>query len=291
MYIRRKVFSILTDEMGEERLYSVSETALVEEEREFARKDYQVLIDGVDYADQQFRNEVKAARDRRAANFWKGRKAAVEKASKEADEFLKTHPDHPKFYKKIHVEGARKDSYEKYKLDKFREGSIRRNALENLDNRIMKRRLRSNSRSVIDLYDPAHHGNTTSARLERINKLRQAQGKEVLNTRNDVTKAIENQVSRRQSNLKNSTTPNTPTTNIPNTSTPTPTNIPTTAKPATPKSAPKPKANIGKGSIFNGSFNPMKWSKGAKIGGGIAAGAALIGTGVYLHNKNKKNKE
>ena len=32
MYIRRKVFSILTDEMGEERLYSVNET-LTEEER------------------------------------------------------------------------------------------------------------------------------------------------------------------------------------------------------------------------------------------------------------------
>ena len=41
MYIRRKVFSILTDEAGEERLYSVNETLIegygVEEEREFAR--------------------------------------------------------------------------------------------------------------------------------------------------------------------------------------------------------------------------------------------------------------
>lgn len=43
MYIRRKVFSILTDEAGEERLFSVNETVFegyeydgVEEEREFA---------------------------------------------------------------------------------------------------------------------------------------------------------------------------------------------------------------------------------------------------------------
>ena len=44
MYIRRKVFSILTDEMGEERLYSVNETVLEGfeydevEQREFAKK-------------------------------------------------------------------------------------------------------------------------------------------------------------------------------------------------------------------------------------------------------------
>ena len=40
MYIRRKVFSILTDEMGEERLYSVNETVFEGyEEREFAEKE------------------------------------------------------------------------------------------------------------------------------------------------------------------------------------------------------------------------------------------------------------
>ena len=43
MYIRRKVFSVFTDEIGEERLYSVNETILggyeVEEEREFAKKE------------------------------------------------------------------------------------------------------------------------------------------------------------------------------------------------------------------------------------------------------------
>ena len=43
MYVRRKVFSVLVDEMGEERLYSVNETLLegyeVEEEREFAEKE------------------------------------------------------------------------------------------------------------------------------------------------------------------------------------------------------------------------------------------------------------
>lgn len=39
MYIRRKVFSVLVDETGEERLYSVNETILEGyEEREFAEK-------------------------------------------------------------------------------------------------------------------------------------------------------------------------------------------------------------------------------------------------------------
>ena len=40
MYIRRKVFSVLVDEAGEERLYSVNETLLEGyEEREFAEKE------------------------------------------------------------------------------------------------------------------------------------------------------------------------------------------------------------------------------------------------------------
>ena len=40
MYIRRKVFSIFTDEAGEERLYSVNETVFEGfEEREFAKKE------------------------------------------------------------------------------------------------------------------------------------------------------------------------------------------------------------------------------------------------------------
>lgn len=43
MYVRRKVFSILVDEVGEEKLYSVNETLLEgyekEEEREFAEKE------------------------------------------------------------------------------------------------------------------------------------------------------------------------------------------------------------------------------------------------------------
>lgn len=51
MYIRRKVFSILTDEAGEERLYSINETLLegygVEEEREFAKKEEKVALKDV----------------------------------------------------------------------------------------------------------------------------------------------------------------------------------------------------------------------------------------------------
>lgn len=43
MYVRRKVFSVLTNDMGEEKLFSVNETIFegyeVEEEREFSEKE------------------------------------------------------------------------------------------------------------------------------------------------------------------------------------------------------------------------------------------------------------
>ena len=46
MYIRRKVFSLLQDETGEERYFSTTEVTLEDiEQREFARKDYEGLTD------------------------------------------------------------------------------------------------------------------------------------------------------------------------------------------------------------------------------------------------------
>lgn len=48
------------------------------------------------------------------------------------------------------------------------------------------------------------------------------------------------------------------------------------------------------GSIFNNSLNPMKWSKNAKIGAGIAAGTVVLGTGAYFakkHHDKKKDKK
>lgn len=46
MYIRRKVFSLLHDETGEEKYFSTTEVTLEDiEQREFARKDYEGLTD------------------------------------------------------------------------------------------------------------------------------------------------------------------------------------------------------------------------------------------------------
>lgn len=44
MYVRRKVFSIITDEMGEEKLFSVNETVLVNkaDEKLFSKKEDEV---------------------------------------------------------------------------------------------------------------------------------------------------------------------------------------------------------------------------------------------------------
>ena len=48
---------------------------------------------------------------------------------------------------------------------------------------------------------------------------------------------------------------------------------------------------VKKSSVFNGSFNPMKWSKNAKIVGGITAGTAVLGTGAYLAKKHYDKKK
>ena len=56
MYIRRKVFSLLQDEMGEERYFSTTDIVMEDEEerlfsivdeeqREFARRDYEGLTE------------------------------------------------------------------------------------------------------------------------------------------------------------------------------------------------------------------------------------------------------
>lgn len=132
-------------------------------------------------------------------------------------------------------------------------------------------------KKVLDANNAARSSNYKSVLAETKSKAENLRNKALENSTNTTIGKESNSLARKATPTTNSTAtniPNTPTTSIPNT--------------PTPKSEPKPKAKIGKGSLFNGSFNPMKWSTGAKIGGGIAAGTALIGTGVYLHNKNKK---
>ena len=52
------------------------------------------------------------------------------------------------------------------------------------------------------------------------------------------------------------------------------------------------KIKIDKGALdrYKANLKPAKWSKNAKIGAGIVAGTAVLGTGTYLYNKNKKAK-
>lgn len=45
MYIRREVFSLLEDETGEEKYFSTTDITLGDEERLFARRDYEGLSD------------------------------------------------------------------------------------------------------------------------------------------------------------------------------------------------------------------------------------------------------
>ena len=254
MIVKRKLYSFVDEESNFEQ-------------REFAKKDYQFVKGGVDYADDEFRRQVGEARSKKAARLWERRKKAIANANKSMDEFLKNHPDQPSFVRKIEVENAKRKVLNDYK----RHGGsskIRKRAIDDLIDRIEGKQLdRAANRAKVDLYSPAHHGNTGSARLERINYLRKANNKSTINTREELNNLIDSQKSKRT---------------IP---TPQPTHQSVTASKIPQISNSKP--NVSSGSVFNKSFNPMKWSKGAKIGAGIAAGAAALGTGAYLYNKNK----
>lgn len=86
MYIRRKVFSILTDEMGEERLYSVNETVFEGyEEREFAKKedvepktDKLRFMDTVEYGVDKYLTPKQVRKAAQAATEGKAGKAMIE---------------------------------------------------------------------------------------------------------------------------------------------------------------------------------------------------------------------
>ena len=89
MYIRRKVFSVLVDETGEERLYSVNETLLEGyEEREFAEKkkeeevepetDKLRFMDRVEYVRDKYLTPKQLRKAERAAVKGEAGKAIVE---------------------------------------------------------------------------------------------------------------------------------------------------------------------------------------------------------------------
>ena len=87
MYIRRKVFSVLVDETGEERLYSVNETLLEGyEEREFAEKEEEVepkndklrFMDQVEYLGDKYLTPKQLRKANKAALKGEAGKAIVE---------------------------------------------------------------------------------------------------------------------------------------------------------------------------------------------------------------------
>lgn len=244
------------------------------EERDFAKKDYQLMRGGVDIADDIFRSQVKSERDAAAKRAWGKR---LERKAKTED-FIRSHPD----TNASAVRDAERLSSNS-KIRKFlkREASdIRKDSVEDFNNRIkQKQTTRAANRGKADLYSP-QQGNTKSARLERINRLRSANGKEVLTTPNSISEAITKQQQLRAPKSTSVLTNEVLT--IPNNIQASTTTLQKPQTKITPKNG---------GSIFNNSFNPMKWSKGAKIGGGIALGMTALGTGAYLYNKNKKKKE
>lgn len=141
-------------------------------------------------------------------------------------------------------------------------------------------------KKVLDANNAARSSNYKSVLAETKSKAENLRNKALENSTNTTIGKESNSLARKATPKTNPTA-----TNIPNTyqhQALLTVSTTSTSSPTKSKSAPKSKVKIGKGSLFNGSFNPMKWSKGAKIGGGITAGAALVGTGMYLHKKNKK---
>ena len=244
------------------------------EERDFAKKDYQLMRGGVDYADDAFRAQVKSERDALAARINKLRR----RNKARTEDFIRSHPDANASAVR---EASQLGSNSKLRSILKRDANeIRRDSIEDFNNRIkQKQTTREANRGKADLYSP-QQGNTKSAHLERINKLRSANGKEVLTTPNSISEAITKQQQLRAPKSTSVLTNEVLT--IPNNIQASTTTLQKPQTKITPKNG---------GSIFNNSFNPMKWSKGAKIGGGIALGMTALGTGAYLYNKSKKKKK
>ena len=246
------------------------------EERDFAKKDYQLMRGGVNYADDAFRAQVGSDRSALAERIMEIRRR--DKARTE--DFIRSHPDADA--SAIREANRLKSNSKLRDRIKRDANEIRIDAIEDFSNRMKQKQTTRKAYWNNANPDPysLQQGNTKSAHLERINKLRSANGKEVLTTPKSISEAITKQQQLRAPKSTSvlthevSTTPN----NIQASTT-------TLRKPQT-KITPK-----NGGSIFNNSFNPMKWSKGAKIGGGIALGVTALGTGAYLYNKNKKKKE
>ena len=298
MYIRRKVFSILADEVGNEKLFSVNETLIQKEFGAHKRKQNRKAANKAKYVEINA-NKAAKAKERAAKELANGNieaaEKAIEKASRHATQSGASASQLSEMTDKI---GKTRKS-----IDSQQGLTIKRdNAIHNQELNL-KRDIPNNqttaTRTVTSKHDVIPGTNKkvtrrTTAVIERdidkpkstanpVNTTTNASAKAARQARK--TKGVPSvQVTQEITGYKGGVN-----------------NKPVVKYEAT-KTLEKTKDGIAKiaeniekvkntrrnSSMFNGSLNPMKWSKNAKIGGGIAAGTAVLGTGAYLYNKSKK---
>ena len=294
MYIRRKVFSILTDEVGDERLFSVNETLIQKEFGAHKRKQNRKAANNARYVEINA-NKAAKAKERAAKELAKGNieaaEKAIEKASRHATQSSASASQLSEITDKI---GKTRKSVDSQKgLTIKRDNAIHNQELN------LKRDIPNNqttaTRTVTSKHDVIPGTNKkvtrrTTTIIERDIDKPKSTANPINNTTNASAKATRQarkakgvpsvQVTQEITGYRGGVN-----------------NKPVVEYEAT-KTLEKTKDGIAKiaeniekvkkGSVFNGSFNPMKWSKNAKIGGGIALGATALGTGAYLYNKSKK---
>ena len=322
MYIRRKVFSVLVDETGEERLFSVNET-IIEEQREFGahkRKQNAAVTSAENYVDRNISKYNK-------------QKALYEKALKKGD--TATAEVHLKKMNKYaagvdrsaHRVSEMTDTISKTRksvdtaggLKINKEGALNKSTLN------LKRDLAGNQttavREIVSKHDviPGTGKKVVKKRsvfIERnpeapksnanpLNTTTRAQAQEVRHARRLKNKNAGNVVSETVVENYKGGVNGKPVVvqEVKKVVTPAENGAVNVVKEATTKTLPA-KVNSSSKKVIDETvktaeksgkklwkINPAKWSKNAKIAGGVAAGATLAAAGAYtakkLHDKKK----
>jgi hypothetical protein len=322
MYIRRKVFSILTDETGEERLFSVNET-IIEEQREFGarkRKLNRKITRELRYQEINENKALKAAE--RAENLAAkgdvaGAKKATERAQKKAQESMK---NAQRLDERVGTAAKTRKSIDTAEgLNLKREGKLhntttnikrdlagnqttavqevvaKHDVIPGTTKKVAKRRSVFVERDPKAPSSPANPLNTTTrAQAQEARRARRLKNKNAGNVVSEtVTKGYKGGVNGKPVVVQE----------VKKVVTPTENGAVNVVKEATTKTLPS-KVNSSSKKVIDETvktveksgkklwkINPAKWSKNAKIAGGVAAGATLAAAGAYtakkLHDKKK----